>query len=113
MVLDRPLFFLQHFNTVNYEGRRASQLNRNISHLFASPKRTRKEKQLNFLFKQDVDIVTNENKRTRPLSVIHTSVMMETDAAADMDRLAKSNGGTFSVVLRDGTVVKGDTFLNR
>ncbi|MBE7493367.1 MAG: hypothetical protein HS117_00320 [Verrucomicrobiaceae bacterium] len=58
-----------------------------------------------------VDIVTNENKRVRPQTVIHTSVMMETDAAADMDRLAKSNGGTFSVVLRDGTVVKGDSFL--
>jgi hypothetical protein len=55
-----PSFFLRHFNSVNYEVRRASQLNRNISHLFASPKRTRKEKQLNFLFKQDVDIVTNE-----------------------------------------------------
>jgi hypothetical protein len=58
-----------------------------------------------------VDIVTDENKRTLPRTVIHTSVMMETDAASDMDRLAKSNGGTFSVVLKDGTVVKGDQFF--
>ena len=58
-----------------------------------------------------VDIVTDENKRALPRTVIHTSVMMETDAAADMDRLAKSNGGTFSVVLKDGTVVKGDQFF--
>ncbi|MFO1437473.1 MAG: hypothetical protein U1F81_04070 [Verrucomicrobiaceae bacterium] len=58
-----------------------------------------------------VDIVTDENKRTMPRTIIHTSVMMETDAAADMDRLAKSNGGTFSVVLKDGTVVKGDQFF--
>ncbi|MFM7604456.1 MAG: hypothetical protein ACKO8Z_04565 [Prosthecobacter sp.] len=58
-----------------------------------------------------VDIVTDENKRTLPRTLIHTSVMMETDAASDMDRLAKSNGGTFSVVLKDGTVVKGDQFF--
>lgn len=55
-----------------------------------------------------VDIVTNENKRTRPVSVIHTSVMMETGASEHMSRLAKANGGTFSIVLRDGTVVKGN-----
>ncbi|MBL9184983.1 MAG: hypothetical protein JNN17_22745 [Verrucomicrobiaceae bacterium] len=58
-----------------------------------------------------VDIVTDENKRALPRTIIHTSVMMETDAASDMDRLAKSNGGTFSVVLKDGTVVKGDQFF--
>lgn len=57
-----------------------------------------------------VDIVTNENQRTLPRTAIHTSVMMETGAAADMDRLAKANGGSFSVVLNDGTVVKGDQF---
>lgn len=58
-----------------------------------------------------VDIITSENNRSMTRTVIHTSVMMETDAAADMDRLAKANGGTFSVVLRDGTVVKGDQFF--
>lgn len=58
-----------------------------------------------------VDIITSENNRSMTRTVIHTSVMMETDAAAEMDRLAKANGGTFSVVLRDGTVVKGDQFF--
>ncbi len=58
-----------------------------------------------------VDIITAENNRSMTRTVIHTSVMMETDAAADMDRLARANGGTFSVVLKDGTVVKGDQFF--
>jgi hypothetical protein len=58
-----------------------------------------------------INVVTDENKRSMTRTVIHTSVIMETDAAADMDRLAKANGGTFSVVLRDGTVVKGDQFF--
>lgn len=60
-----------------------------------------------------VDIVTSENNRMMPRTVIHTSVMMETDAAADMDRLARANGGTFTVVLRDGTVVKGEQFFRK
>ena len=55
-----------------------------------------------------IDVVTEENKKTRPATVIHTSVMMETGASAEMTRLAKANGGTFSIVMRDGTVVKGD-----
>jgi len=44
--------------------------------------------------------------------VIHTSVMMETDAAEEMNRLAKSNGGTFTVVLKDGTVMRGDKYFS-
>ncbi len=60
-----------------------------------------------------VNIVTDENHRTRPATVIHTSVMMETDAAADLDRLARSNGGTFSVVQKDGRVVKGDSIIGK
>lgn len=60
-----------------------------------------------------ISIVTDENHRTRPFTVIHTSVMMETGAANEMDRLAKANGGTFSVVQKDGRVIKGDTFLKR
>ncbi|MBK8094465.1 MAG: hypothetical protein IPK32_21515 [Verrucomicrobiaceae bacterium] len=60
-----------------------------------------------------IDIITQENHRMGTGTIIHTSVMMETDAAADMDRLARSNGGTFSVVLKDGTVMRGDKYFSK
>ena len=59
-----------------------------------------------------IDIITEENHRFGKPAVIHTSVMMETDAAEEMNRLAKSNGGTFTVVLKDGTVMRGDKYFS-
>jgi hypothetical protein len=58
-----------------------------------------------------IDVITEENHRFGKPAVIHTSVMMETDAAEEMNRLAKSNGGTFTVVLKDGTVMRGDKYF--
>lgn len=58
-----------------------------------------------------IDIVTEENKRRLPMTVIHTSVMGHTDAAPEMDSLARRNNGTFTVVLGEGRVIKGEDFF--
>ena len=58
-----------------------------------------------------IDIVTEENKRKLPMTVIHTSVMGQTDAAPEMDSLARRNNGTFTVVLGEGRVIKGEDFF--
>ena len=58
-----------------------------------------------------IDIVTAENKRKLPMTVIHTSVMAQVDAAREMDNLARRNNGTFSVVAGEGQVIKGPDFF--
>lgn len=58
-----------------------------------------------------IDIVTNENKRKLPMTVIHTSVMAQTDADREMDSLAKLNNGSFTVVTDDGRVIKGEEYF--
>jgi Na+-transporting methylmalonyl-CoA/oxaloacetate decarboxylase gamma subunit len=58
-----------------------------------------------------IDIVTNENKRKLPMSVIHTSVMAQVDAAFEIDALAKRNNGSFTVVTDDGRVIKGEDYF--
>lgn len=58
-----------------------------------------------------IDIVTAENKRKLPMTVIHTSVMAQTDAAPEMNSLAKRNNGNFTVVTDDGRVIKGEDFF--
>ena len=58
-----------------------------------------------------IDIVTTENKRKLPMTVIHTSVMAQTDADLEMDSLAKRNNGAFTVVTDDGRVLKGEEYF--
>jgi Na+-transporting methylmalonyl-CoA/oxaloacetate decarboxylase gamma subunit len=58
-----------------------------------------------------IDIVTNENKRKLPMSVIHTSVMAQVDAAFEIDALAKRNNGSFTVVRDDDVVMKGEDYF--
>lgn len=58
-----------------------------------------------------IDIVTAENKRKLPMTAIYTSVMAQTDAAREMDSLAKRNNGRFTVVMGDGKVIKGEDFF--
>ncbi|MCX6849996.1 MAG: hypothetical protein NTY98_13825 [Verrucomicrobia bacterium] len=58
-----------------------------------------------------IDIVTTENKRKLPMSVIHTSVMAQVDAAFEIDALAKRNNGSFTVVTDDGRVIKGEEYF--
>ena len=58
-----------------------------------------------------IDVVNAENKRKLPMAAIHTSVMAQTDAAREMDALARSNNGTFTVINDEGKVIKGQDFF--
>ncbi|MCF7785815.1 MAG: VWA domain-containing protein [Prosthecobacter sp.] len=58
-----------------------------------------------------IDVVTAVNKSKLPMTVINTSVMAQVDAAREMDALAKRNNGTFSVIVGEGKVIKGEDFF--
>ncbi len=58
-----------------------------------------------------IDIVTAENKRRLPTTVIYTSAMQQPDAARELDTLAKRNNGKFTVVMGEGKVIKGEDFF--
>jgi hypothetical protein len=58
-----------------------------------------------------IDVVNAENKRKLPMAAIHTSVIAQTDAAREMDALARSNNGTFTVINDEGKVIKGQDFF--
>ena len=57
-----------------------------------------------------IDAVTRYNARGKK-TVIHTTAMMEPDAAEELDQLAKRNGGKFTVVKSDGTIIKGEDYF--
>jgi|GEM_PF-820787 len=58
-----------------------------------------------------IDVVNAENKRKLPMAAIHTSVIAQIDAAREMDALARSNNGTFTVITDEGKVIKGQDFF--
>lgn len=58
-----------------------------------------------------IDVVTSENKRRAPMTVIHTSAMQQPDAARELDDLARRNNGKFTVVMGEGKVIKGEDFF--
>lgn len=61
---------------------------------------------------QWVNEVTQFNSRGRK-TIIHTTAMMEPEAADDLADLARRNGGSFTVVMANGQVLKGDDFFKR
>ncbi len=58
-----------------------------------------------------VDEVTAANARGDKRAIIHTTAMMTPDAAKELDELARLNGGKFTVVQADGTIVKSADFF--
>ncbi len=60
-----------------------------------------------------VDAVTEFNHRSGKPARIYTTAMMEPDAAEELDQLAKRNGGNFTVVMGDGTILTSDEFFKR
>lgn len=60
-----------------------------------------------------VDAVTEFNHRSGKPTRIYTTAMMEPDAAEELEQLAKRNGGTFTVVLSDGTILTSEEFFKR
>lgn len=58
-----------------------------------------------------VDAVSAFNLKGGKRSIIHTTAMMEPDAALELDQLAKRNGGNFTIVTAKGFTVTGDEYF--
>lgn len=58
-----------------------------------------------------VDAVTKLNLSGGKRTVIHTTAMMEPDAAQELDQLAKRNGGSFTIVTATGFTLTSDEFF--
>lgn len=58
-----------------------------------------------------VDAVTKLNLSGGKRTVIHTTAMMEPDAAQELDQLAKRNGGNFTIVTATGFTLTSDEFF--
>lgn len=58
-----------------------------------------------------VDAVSSFNLKGGKRSIIHTTAMMEPDAALELDQLAKRNGGNFTIVTAKGFTLTGDEFF--
>ncbi len=60
-----------------------------------------------------LDAVTNFNLRTGRKTIIHTTAMMEPDAARELDDLAKRNGGNFTIVNADGSITTSKDYFGQ
>ena len=58
-----------------------------------------------------VDAVTKQNLTGGKRTVIHTTAMMEPDAAEELDQLAKRNGGNFTIVTATGFTLTSEEFF--
>lgn len=58
-----------------------------------------------------LDVVTNFNIRSNKKTIIHTTAMMEPDAARELDDLAKRNGGNFTIVNADGSITTSKDYF--
>lgn len=58
-----------------------------------------------------VDAVSKINLSGGKRSVIHTTAMMEPDAAEELDQLAKRNGGNFTIVTAKGFTLTSEEFF--
>lgn len=58
-----------------------------------------------------VDAVSKLNLSGGKRSVIHTTAMMEPDAAEELDQLAKRNGGNFTIVTAKGFTLTSEEFF--
>lgn len=58
-----------------------------------------------------VDAVTKQNLVGGKRTVIHTTAMMEPDAAQELDQLAKRNGGNFTIVTATGFTLTSEEYF--
>jgi von Willebrand factor type A domain len=58
-----------------------------------------------------VDAATKLNLSGGKRTIIHTTAMMEPDAAEELDQLAKRNGGNFTIVTATGFTLTSDEFF--
>ncbi len=57
-----------------------------------------------------IEAITELNKKGKPAQ-INTTAMMEPRAATELALLAEKNGGKFTIVMKDGKVVKGEDYF--
>ncbi len=62
-----------------------------------------------------VDVVTKYNGRFGPdkMARIYTTAMMVPDAATELNELATQNGGRFTIVMEDGTIVDSEGYFTK
>jgi hypothetical protein len=60
-----------------------------------------------------IDMINAANKKGGKKTTIHTTAMMEPDAARDLANLAEANGGKFTIIQSDGKVLTGDEFFKQ
>ena len=63
--------------------------------------------------RQWIDMINAANKKGGKRAVIHTTAMMEPDAAQDLSDLATANGGEFTIIGADGKTTKGAEFFKQ
>ena len=61
--------------------------------------------------KAQIEMINDMNKKGGKRATIHTTAMMEPDAAQDLSDLAKANGGDFTIIAADGKTTKGEDFF--
>ena len=60
-----------------------------------------------------IDMINAANKQGGKRATIHTTAMMEPDAARDLASLAEANGGKFTIIQADGAVLTGEEFFKQ
>ena len=58
-------------------------------------------------------MINAANKQGGKRATIHTTAMMEPAAARDLASLAEANGGKFTIIQADGSVMTGDEFFKQ
>ncbi len=60
-----------------------------------------------------IDMINKANRKGGKRATIHTTAMMEPDAADDLNALAKENNGDFTIINADGSITKGEDFFKK
>jgi hypothetical protein len=60
-----------------------------------------------------IEMINKANRRGGKRATIHTTAMMEPDAAEDLNDLAEENNGDFTIINANGTITKGEDFFKK
>lgn len=60
-----------------------------------------------------IEMINSANRKGGKRATIHTTAMMEPDAAEDLNDLAEKNNGTFTIINADGSITKGEEFFKK
>ncbi len=60
-----------------------------------------------------IEMINQANRKGGKRATIHTTAMMEPDAAEDLNDLAEKNNGDFTIINADGSITKGEEFFKK